>query len=616
MSQAGDTQKSAASPEAPAGKGAHPPATLRRIIDVARDNASLVAGLAAFLSVADFLFWGGAVTTPNRAFSTEQIYAFFTIPCFLVLGVSLLAAAIALSARPCDPLACRVSHVAPAAEAIGLAGGLCALAALLSATAAHPLLLACASAALGLGLAAGFIAWGRALSRLEIGSLVTTVGCACVLFPLASLVTTFAPALVAYAITGMLVCCSVSTALHAQGGRSTTCPQAGLPAAGDTPSTGSPAPTRSPIEGASDRADDPAAGSTATESAPAPAGASPVRALWASYGVTALSFGSLGFVAGLSRMVSLDSGANGTAVMLGSPTFTLIAGAVMLALWHRFGRLVSPGGLFQAMFPFAVSGFALFTITGLGFSTAFACLANFFFEFMLVVITVHSIGAQTPADSAGQALPRYSLALGLAFVLACLGTIVSMLTRDLWQDRDLGFVLSIVVCIYVLSLARQRQRIGRSPEARRARGQHRERHRDVGRAGVPRLRPHASGGRDPRAHPAGRRHARHGRAPRRLRQHGAHAQEAALPQARRALQAGLARAHAKRRRWRRRGLGLDEMHWHAPPLAGADLAVVRGFAKPEAGNGRELRLCQVCAADSGGKTQGDHHSQALYLRFL
>ncbi|MBS5477536.1 MAG: hypothetical protein KHY83_02585 [Coriobacteriia bacterium] len=453
MSQAGDTQKSAASPEAPAGKGAHPPATLRRIIDVARDNASLVAGLAALLSVADFLSWGGAVTTPKRAFSTEQIYAFFTIPCFMVLGVSLLAAAIALSARPCDPLACRVSHVAPAAEAIGLAGGLCALAALLSATAAHPLLLACASAALGLGLAAGFIAWGRALSRLEIGSLVTTVGCACVLFPLASLVTTFAPALVAYAITGMLVCCSVSTALHAQGGRSTTCPQAGLPAAGDTPSTGSPAPTRSPIEGASDRADDPAAGSTATESAPAPAGASPVRALWASYGVTALSFGSLGFVAGLSRMVSLDSGANGTAVMLGSPTFTLIAGAVMLALWHRFGRLVSPGGLFQAMFPFAVSGFALFTITGLGFSTAFACLANFFFEFMLVVITVHSIGAQTPADSAGQALPRYSLALGLAFVLACLGTIVSMLTRDLWQDRDLGFVLSIVVCIYVLSMA-------------------------------------------------------------------------------------------------------------------------------------------------------------------
>lgn len=45
-----------------------------------------------------------------------------------------------------------------------------------------------------------------------------TVGCACVLFPLAALVLTFSPTLSKYLIAGVLTCCSVTlrrTGTHA-----------------------------------------------------------------------------------------------------------------------------------------------------------------------------------------------------------------------------------------------------------------------------------------------------------------------------------------------------------------------------------------------------------------
>ena len=123
----------------------------------------------------------------------------------------------------------------------------------------------------------------------------------------------------------------------------------------------------------------------------------------------------------------------------------------MLGLWQKHGKIVTPMGFYQAAFPFAASGFVVFSIAGLGLSTAFACFANFFFEFMLAVITVHSLSMR---DTSGALrLPSYCLALGLALLFACLGTLASLLTRDLWVGSLPGLALSVVVCIYVLSMA-------------------------------------------------------------------------------------------------------------------------------------------------------------------
>lgn len=384
----------------------------------------LVAGFASFLAVVDFLFWGGAVSSIARPYTSLDIFTFFTIPCFLVAGGTLLGLALS---RRFMRTATSASGFIAAVEAVGVIGGMCVLTSLLTSDAVHAPMLAFVAAVLGLGLAAGFFSWGCTLSSLSLNRLVGTVGCACVVFPLASLVMAFSPALSKYLIAGVLTCCSVTLRREV--------PREHVQAA----------------RGAADQ--DTADGSAPRQDTEPPqlASLNVAGRVWRAYGITALSFASLGFVAGLSRMVALSNGANNLAVMLGSPLFTLIAGIVMLGLWQKRATIVTPMGFYQAAFPFAASGFVVFSIAGLGLSTAFACFANFFFEFMLAVITVHSISALSTSEQLR--LPSYCLALGLALLFACLGTLASLITHDLWVGSLPGLALSVVVCIYVLSMA-------------------------------------------------------------------------------------------------------------------------------------------------------------------
>ena len=388
----------------------------------------LVAGFASFLAVVDFLFWGGAVSSIARPYTSLDIFTFFTIPCFLVAGGALLG--LALSRRFMGA-ATSASGLIAAVEAIGVIGGMCALTSLLTSDAACAPLLALTAAALGLGVAAGFFGWGCTLEALPLGRFVGTVGCACVLFPLAGIALTFSPTLSKYLIAGVLTCCSVTLRYT----RAHTLPIGGL--AADELDFGEPNTTED---------------ADTFQTAPSQKGtSSTAHSVWNAYGITALSFASLGLVAGLSRMVALSNGANNLAVMLGSPLFTLVAGIVMIALWQKRGAIVTPMGFYQAAFPFAASGFVVFSIAGLGLSTAFACFANFFFEFMLAVITVHSLSTRDTSDALR--LPSYCLALGMALLFACLGTLASLITRDLWVGSLPGLALSVVVCIYVLSMA-------------------------------------------------------------------------------------------------------------------------------------------------------------------
>lgn len=391
-------------------------------------DVPLVAGFASFLAVVDFLFWGGAVSSIARPYTSLDIFTFFTIPCFLVAGAALLGLALShrfmLTAKDAAGIVALV-------EAVGIVGGTCVLTSLLTSETACAPLLALTAAVLGLGLAAGFFGWGCTLEKLPLGRLVGTVGCACVLFPLAGIALTFSPTLSKYLIAGVLTCCSVT--LRYAGAHAFI---DGKPAA-DEPGASKQSATED--EGAFQAASSQEGTSDA------------VHTVWNAYGITALSFASLGFVAGLSRMVALSNGANNLAVMLGSPLFTLVAGIVMLGLWQKHGKIVTPMGFYQAAFPFAASGFVVFSIAGLGLSTAFACFANFFFEFMLAVITVHSLSTRDTSDALR--LPTYCLALGLALLFACLGTLASLITRDLWVGSLPGLALSVVVCIYVLSMA-------------------------------------------------------------------------------------------------------------------------------------------------------------------
>ena len=436
----------------PADHSRTPGAAQRKTLPLGRDGMATTCGFAAFLAVLDFLLWGGAVSSTGRPYSSMAIYVCYALPCFLVAGAALVVLAALPRLRSAIE---RRTGSATLMEALGLGGGTCALAALLSAESAYPALLCLAAALIGCGLAAGLYGWGSLLARLTTTRLVGVVGCACVLFPLASLALVFSPVLPKFLLAGMLICGSVTLRHTAR-----------LESARRDPSTvGAP-------EGADPHAPDDASLDASPASAPTPPtipGTSGpqgpgLRAVWDAYGITSLSFASLGLVAGLSRLVSLSNGANNLVVMLGSPLFTLVAGIALLALWRLRGRVVTPTGFYQAAFPFAATGFVVFSLTGLGFATAFACFANFFFEFMLVVIAIHSVN---PDGGLGaRRLPAYCLALGLALVFACLGTVASLLTRELWVGSLPGFALSIVVCIYVLSMALVLQmREGHRPDA-------------------------------------------------------------------------------------------------------------------------------------------------------
>ncbi|MCI5448022.1 MAG: hypothetical protein MR433_00020, partial [Coriobacteriaceae bacterium] len=177
-------------------------------------DLTLVAGFASFLAVVDFLFWGGAVSSIARPYTSLDIFTFFTIPCFLVAGATLLGLVLShrfiLAAKDATGIVALV-------EAVGIVGGTCVLTNLLTSETACAPLLALTAAVLGLGLAAGFFGWGCTLKTLPLGRLVGTVGYACVLFPLAGLTLAFSPTLSKYLIAGVLTCCSVTlrrTGMH------------------------------------------------------------------------------------------------------------------------------------------------------------------------------------------------------------------------------------------------------------------------------------------------------------------------------------------------------------------------------------------------------------------
>lgn len=131
-------------------------------------DLTLVAGFASFLAVVDFLFWGGAVSSIVRPYTSLDIFTFFTIPCFLVAGATLLGLALShrfiLAAKDATGIGALV-------EAVGIVGGTCVLTNLLTSETACAPLLALTATVLGLGLAAGFFGWGCTLKTLPPGVL-------------------------------------------------------------------------------------------------------------------------------------------------------------------------------------------------------------------------------------------------------------------------------------------------------------------------------------------------------------------------------------------------------------------------------------------------------------
>ena len=407
------------------------PALPAIISPLTRDVVPLT-GFAAFLAVTDFLFWGGAfATAAGNPYGPLHVIALYSVPCFLTAGALLVL----LAHHPQEGPLARVPR-RPHAILFSalLMTGSCVLAGLVCTPQAHPAALAATSIVIGAGIAGGFSCWAHALRTLAEDRLVTTVGGACLLFPLASLVIAFMPAAPAWLIIGALACYAGLATRHETDGTHARQRDGNGPSPAEQPTT----------RAEQDR----------------PTG--PLPGTWRAYGTVTLGFGAFGFIAGFSRTMSLVAvpGVDNLAVTLGSPLFVFAAGAAITARWALRNKRVTPGAFFRLGVPVAASGLVLFSVAGAGFGTAFACFGNAFFEFMLVIVTIDALAMRRddPVSS-------YALALGGALVLAAGGTVMGLAVQTWWHGDTAGFSLTVVVCIYVLAMALMLQARGRGSRA-------------------------------------------------------------------------------------------------------------------------------------------------------
>lgn len=374
---------------------------------VRRDGLA-IAGFSAFLAVMNFMFWGGAFSAADlHPYAASQIFAWYSAPSAAILGgVLAVLGAARVGAR--DGLG-RWRWPLELASFAGLAGAVSLIAGLLS-TPEPPLwalgLVAVVSA---LGLACGFAAWECAFLAMGPGRAATVVGCACLVFPPIVIALRPLAALPAYACVVGLAGLS---ALALRGPR--------------------------------------LAGFAACDGVQKPSSRFSLRGAAASCGTEIAGFAALGFVAGFTRTTSLGGGADSLAVTVGSLACMGLVGVLVLARWYGRGRVFAPEVLYRLVFPAAATGFLLFAVARLGFSAAFAWFADFFFEFMLVVVALDAVARAKAGPFDGFA--AYCLSTGAAFLLLALATVVGWGAHEALADDAAVYMTAAIVCVYALSM--------------------------------------------------------------------------------------------------------------------------------------------------------------------
>lgn len=384
----------------PAAAGAHTP----------RTTLAAALGFALLLTVLDFLIWGRAFTATGAGslYTTEEIRVFYSIPSVVVTGLTLAATPV---------IGCRVRRAAFWAQAcrvgaaVGMLGALAALWIARTAGAGSPVPLALAAVLAGLGIGLSLLAWQTLFARMDIDRLTSVVLGGCVLFALLAMACTFTSQTVSYALTVAL--CGASFAL--------------LQVVGSRRSQADGAETRRATEKAS------------------------LRSALAGWGPTVLCLGSLGFVTGLSRTLTLSVVSSSSELVFASLACILAVAALLFAVWRIRGSIVSPIVFYQVAFPIVATGLVVFSVTANDFTSSFASLSYFVLELALIVAIVHS--AREAKGDVRMSLTTYGCATGAAYILLGLGTAVGFALQEKAGTTTAdAFPLAVIVCIYALAL--------------------------------------------------------------------------------------------------------------------------------------------------------------------
>lgn len=388
----------------------------RALACAVRRDALAIAGFSAFLSVVNFMFWGGAFSaTGLHPYESAQIFAWYSAPSAAVLGAVLVVLGIVqgrgrgASRRWRWPLEL-VSFA-------GLVGAVALIAGLLSMADPPPWGLGLVAVVSALGLACGFAAWECAFLAMGLARAATVVGCSCLVFPPIVMALRPLGALSAYACVAGLAGLS---ALALRGPQLMEKTQTVDAASEDAATRGQDACRVG------------------------------VRAAATSYGTEVAGFAALGFVAGFTRTTSLGGGTDSLAVTVGSLGCMVLVGVLVLTRWYGKGRVFAPAALYRLVFPAAATGFLLFAVARLGFSAAFVWFADFFFEFMLIVVTLDAVDRAEKGPFDGFA--AYCLSTGTAFLLLALATAVGWGVHETLADAAAVYMTAVIVCVYALSM--------------------------------------------------------------------------------------------------------------------------------------------------------------------
>lgn len=362
-------------------------------------NVRVAVGLAATLCVFDYLFWGGAfVAVRNNPFAGFNTLAWFTSPCTISIGLSLLFGARLLLGRGHRPRALCIGAFGCQVLSVLLLSGLLVM------EDAPVAALSLSAVLAGTGIGFAVLGWQRELCHLEASEVTPTVCAAFVASPLASAALLLMPAATYNMLTGILSC--MSTLPLVQGGG---------------------------MEGAE-------------PCAPQKAGAA-LRELVRGEARTVLCICSIAVVVGVSRTVALTARDDAGVVTFGALAGGLVAALAVIATTRAGRRASSPENVYTVVF--AASGLSLVAAFLMGGSAEiFSCSAQCLFVVVTITTMMHYALRQEGPRSAAAC----GCSIGLAYLALGVGHIAGIVLGHSPIDGVTPLAATAVVCAYVLSV--------------------------------------------------------------------------------------------------------------------------------------------------------------------
>lgn len=362
-------------------------------------NVRVAVGLAATLCVFDYLFWGGAfVAVRNNPFARFNTLAWFTSPCTISIGLSLIFGARLLLGRGHRPRSLCIGAFGCQILSVLLLSGLLVM----EDAPVAALSLSAVLAGTGIGLAV--LGWQWELCHLETIEVMPTVCAAFIASPLASAALLLMPAATYNMLTGILSCMST------------------LPLVQDGGAAVDAEPYASQKAGMA------------------------LRGIVQRETRTVMCICSIAVVVGVSRTMALTARDDAGVVTFGALAGGLVAALAVIATTRPGRRASSPENVYTAVF--AASGLSLVAAFLMGGSAEFfSCSAQCLF----VVVTITTMMHYALRQEGPRSTAACGCSIGLAYLALGVGHIAGIVLGHSPIDGVTPLAAAAVVCAYVLS---------------------------------------------------------------------------------------------------------------------------------------------------------------------